>query len=243
MSAIYNIQHLPDIHPLPIGTILPDDSEIVKVYDMNNTDKVILTNINRVTTSEQKLKEIDLENTNYENKQIFGYNQFLFEEDIIDVNNKIMPDIDGEVGDIPIILRDLYRPYNNYYYKIRNNNRTAFSKPKFEKWKTENLNGYPDDVKTMKRIPLFHYLRNKHDYGDEEKKEINKLIISLQKSENFQAYDYVKIIKTLSDLDIDNILRQHQLGGKNKKTKKRKTKKRKTKKKSKKNTKTRRRKV
>ena len=46
-------------HPLKLGTRLPDDSEIVKVYDMTNEDKAILTEKNGVTTSEEKLKEID----------------------------------------------------------------------------------------------------------------------------------------------------------------------------------------
>lgn len=235
-------------HPLNLGTRLPDDSEIVKVYDMKNVNKAILTQENGVTTSEEKLKEIDLEDTNDENKQIFGYNQFLFEEGIIDVNKKIIPDY--EDYDLPSsILEHLYRPYHKYYYKIRNNNRMSFSKPKFEKWKSENLNGYPDNVKAMRRIPLVHYLRGllqkednysdeEKNYSDEEKNKINDLINYLKKGSNFNAFDYVKRIELLSDLDIDNISRQQQLGGKNKKTKKRKTKK-----KSKKNTKTRRRKV
>lgn len=231
-------------HPLKLGTRLPDDSEIVKVYDMTNEDKAILTEKNGVTTSEEKLKEIELEDTNDENKQIFGYKQFLFEEGIIDNNNEINPDYEEDY-DIPSsILQDLYRPYHKYYYKIRNNNRMTFSKPKFEKWKSENLNDYPDNVKAMRRIPLVKYLgdlQNHSDSNDEEKinkEKINVLIDYLKKGENFHAFDYVKRIEYLSDLDIDNILRQQRLGGKNKKTKKRKTKK-----KSKKNTKTRRRKV
>ena len=162
-------------HPLKLGTRLPDDSEIVKVYNMNNKVKAILTEENGVTTSKEKLKEIDLEDTNDENKQIFGYNQFLFEEGIIDVNNKIIPDY--EDYDIPSsILQDFYRPYHKYYYKIRNNNRMTFSKPKFEKWKSENLNDYPDNVKSMRRIPLVNYLgdlQNHRDCSDEEKSKIS----------------------------------------------------------------------
>jgi hypothetical protein len=228
-------------HPLKIGTRLPDDSEIVKVYDMENEDKAILRQENGVTISEEKLKEIDLEDTNDENKQIFGYNQFLFEEGIIDVNNNKIPDY-ADYSHPSSVLQHLYPPYLKYYYKIRNNNRMSFSNPKFEKWKSENLNGYPDNVKAMRRIPLVKHFRGllqkEHNYSDEEKNKINDLINYLKKGSNFNAFDYVKRIKLFSDLDIDNISRQQQLGGKKKKTKKRKTKK-----KSKKNTKTRRRKV
>ena len=252
MSAIYNIQHLPDIHPLPIGTMLPGGLEIVKVYNMKDMEKEILTKEDNIITSEPKLQEIDLESTNDNNKQIFGYNQFLFEEGFIDSDKNIVPDVmmsrDQTFENIPEVLELLYKPYKNYYYKIRYYNEKVYSPFLFNEWKKRYLNSYPDHVKDMKRGQLARYLNDslQNEYINDEQKDKNTELLAQITGKNlrfFEVYDYSPRIKNLSDLEIDKMLQPYQHGGKKKKTKKKKTKKKKTKKKYKKNTKTRRRKV
>tara|TARA_Y200000002_G_scaffold182699_1_gene150736 strand:- start:3324 stop:4124 length:801 start_codon:yes stop_codon:yes gene_type:complete len=251
------------IHPLPVGHKFPGDLEIVRVYNLSDEFSEyenIYTNENNpnLITTNQKLEEIDTTNTDEVNKLVFGFGQFLFEENFVQEdgtkkegeNAALFPEED--IDDIPEILATIYPDYDKYIYKIRDYNGKELSSSKFESFKESNkdtikaLHEYhknntdnaddnnkspyvSDDMTRLKKNELRRMIGYvSRSEIDDEKKPFSNLYRDLKETDLY-VYSYKPRITVVTDKQINKIKKQHQLAGKKRKSKKRKSKKRKSK--------------